>query len=565
MLNFTLKQNDNKRWIETNIHGRHLLNCAQLNKGTAFSEEERQAFHLIGKLPSHQETLEEQLKRAYFQFQTHESRLRKNMFLHEVHENNRVLFYKLVSEHIEEMLPIIYTPTVSTIVKLYSQKFRSPRGLYITYQDRDNIEDILDNRTNPQADIIVATDGEGVLGIGDQGVGGMEIAVAKLMVYTLCGGLNPARGLPIFLDVGTNNEELLNDPMYLGWRNNRISAEQYDEFIRKFIAAIKKKLPNVFLHWEDLGRENAARVLSLHQDALCTFNDDVQGTGIVATAALLSAMRLSHLKLHQQDIVIYGAGSAGIGIATQLKKMLQAQGLTPEQACAKLWLIDRFGLIVNDMAHLTKGQQDFAKPREDLAAWHNDEQSSITLDTVVAQIKPAILIGCSGHAGAFKESVVREMAKNTKRPVILPLSNPTTYAEATPADLLEWTGGSALIATGSPFPHINYYGQEKEITQCNNALIFPAIGLGIAAVNAKRLTPTMLHRACLALSEYPHEKGRLLPAMKNALHSAKTIALAIAKQAVDDGVCDQFSEQEILQKIDDISWQPAYLPFKYVP
>lgn len=562
MLDYRIKYNsDGEKIIETSVSAGQLLSVPQLNKGTAFTENERRTFKLKGKLPSHIESLDEQVKRAYFQFQTQNTRLRKNMYLHEIHESNRVLFYKLVETHMEEMLPLLYTPMVSTVVKIYSQKFRHPRGLYITYEDKDIIEEILNNRTNPFVNIIVATDGEGVLGIGDQGVGGMEIAVAKLMVYTLCGGVNPASTLPIFLDVGTNNKTLLDDPMYLGWRHPRISAKEYDEFISKFISAIKKILPKAFLHWEDLGRENAARVINYYREKLPTFNDDIEGTSIVTLSALLSALEKKESSLSDETIVIFGAGSAGTGIANYLAKAISFYHNKPiEEARNQLWLIDRYGLLIEDQDHLTDEQKPFAKSRDALGEFA--KKPMVSLADTLSLTKAGILIGCSSQAGAFTESIVKDMAKNHKRPIILPLSNPTPNAEAHPLNLLEWTDGQALVATGSPFGTINFRGEERRIAQCNNALVFPGIGLGMVISEAPHLSAGMLFAACETLSsESKKMRTRaLLPDICQSKTIAEAIAKRIAEVAIEEKLCPAF---DIDQTLKETLWEAKYLPYEF--
>ncbi|PIQ43878.1 MAG: NAD-dependent malic enzyme [Gammaproteobacteria bacterium CG11_big_fil_rev_8_21_14_0_20_46_22] len=562
MLDYTLKTDKNGLpYLETPMVGGNLLAAPQLNKGTAFTNEERHAFELKGKLPSHVETLSEQVARAYFQFQTQNTRLRKNMYLHALHESNRVIFYKLVDEHLAEMLPLLYTPMVSTVVKIYSQKFRHPRGLYITYEDRDCIEEILRNRTNPMIDVIVATDGEGVLGIGDQGLGGMEIAVAKLMVYTLCGYMNPLKTLPLFLDVGTNNPLLLNDPMYLGWRQPRISPKEYDEFIEKFVQAVKNVLPGAFLHWEDLGRENASRVINHYRDKLPTFNDDIEGTSIVTLSALLSALKQKGSQLCDEQIVIFGAGSAGCGIAKQLAEAIAFYHNKPiDEARAHIWLIDRQGLICDDMDTLTSEQQPFGKSRASLGELGKLE--TIALADVIEMTKAGVLIGCSGQTGAFSEAIVGTMIRNHTRPIIFPLSNPTPNAEAHPARLLEWTQGQALIATGSPFGTVRYNDNDWVIAQCNNALVFPGIGLGIAMAKPPRLSKAMLFNACETLSE--ENAKRIDNALLPSICDSKPIALAIAKRvaqtAIDEGLAAPFDIDEALKAA---CWTPAYLPYKH--
>ena len=482
MLDFERKKDKKtgEEWIETSLCGKPLLTTPQLNKGTAFTPEERHAFGLMGKLPSRVETLEEQVVRAYKQFKSYNSRLNGNIYLNSLLDSNQTLFYKLVSLYLSEMLPVIYTPIVGTAVKKFSQEFRHSRGLYVSYPDRDYISEILDNRSHPEIDLIVVTDGEGVLGIGDQGVGGMDIPIAKLMVYTLCAGIDPTRTLPILLDVGTNNQELLEDPLYLGWRHKRLQGAEYDDFIQRFVHAVKEKFPNVFLHWEDFGRENARRNLERYRKELCTFNDDMQGTGAVTLAAILAGMKVNGESFKEQQIVIFGAGTAGTGIADQIYDAMKRQGLGEEEVRRRFWLIDKTGLLTTQ-SNLTSFQVPYAQPMEALKHWDLQDPSHITLKEVIQEVKPTILIGCSSVAHAFTEDIIKEMASHVKRTIILPLSNPTEHCEAVPEDILKWTRGKVLLATGSPFEDVEYEGRNIRIAQCNNAFVFPGLGLGLIA------------------------------------------------------------------------------------
>ncbi len=560
-----LDRDSGEKSIQTNLRGKELLNIPQLNKGTAFSHEERMAFGLLGKLPYHIESLEEQVARTYFQLQNQGSRLSKYIFLNNLHDKNQVLFYKVIETYLHELLPVIYTPTVGTAVKTFSQKFRRPRGLYIAYEDRDHIEQILDNRSNEDVDLIVVTDGEGVLGIGDQGVGSMDIPIAKLAVYTVLGGIDPNRTLPITLDVGTENAKLLNNSMYLGWRHERVRGKAYDDFVDQFVNAVKKKFPRCFLHWEDFGRQNAQRLLDRYKDQLCTFNDDIQGTGVVALAAILAAVTAKGETLAQQRIVVFGGGTAGLGITHRLcHALVDLTGLSEKEAKEHFWIIDRQGLLLNNSADLTSEQKKYARASREIASWAGSDFAE-----VIKQVKPTILIGCSGVAGAFSEKIVKEMAKHTAQPIIMPLSNPTKLAEAVPQDLLDWTDNRALVATGSPFPNCCYHDQEMRIAQCNNALMFPPLGLAILAVQAKRLTETMLSVAAQTLAKQAPISSNpqcreLLPEISHTYLLAKDLALVIAKQAVAEKMCAKLTDDEIRQRIAEISWQPTYLPFSYV-
>ncbi len=568
MLSFKVKQTKEGNILETSLSGKPLLTTPQLNKGTAFTHDERREFGLLGKLPSRVETLEEQVQRAYYQFSAFSSSEKRRIYLNVLHDTNQTLFYALINAHLTEMLPIIYTPVVGSAVKAFSREFRQTRGLYLAYPDRDLMEEIFANRSNPEIDLMVVTDGEGVLGIGDQGVGGIYIPVAKLMVYTLCGGIDPTRTLPILLDVGTNNQRLLNDPLYLGWRHPRIDSKQYDEFIEQFIAMIQRNFPNVFLHWEDLGARNARRNLAQYRSKICTFNDDMQGTGAVALSAILAATKVNKSQLAEQRIVVFGAGTAGTGIADQICHAMSHAGLSPTQARNNFWLIDREGLLIDNMKNLSSFQQPYARTAASVSGWQHNEHGQISLLEVVKQIKPTALIGCSAQTGAFTEAVVKEMAKHVAHPIILPLSNPTEKSEATPNNVIHWTQGKALVATGSPFSEVEYQQRKIHIAQCNNALVFPGIGLGVIAAKAKRFTDEMLWAACNALSQcapiLKDPLAPLLPTNEEAKHTAQMIAIAVAEQARRDGVAQIANDADIAELVTQTYWQPHYLPYKLV-
>lgn len=566
MLNYKIKKDgNNEKWLETDLTGKALLTIPELNKGTAFTLEERHDFGLLGKLPAKIEELHEQAMRAYLQFKSLDSLLQKNIYLRHLHNSNLVLFYKLIQSHISEMLPIIYTPIVGTAVVEFSKQFRQPRGIYISYQDIDSIPEILKNRTNPEIDLIVVSDGEGVLGIGDQGVGAMDIPIAKLMVYTIAAGVNPLKTLPILLDVGTNNQTLLDDPLYLGWRNPRISGPEYERFVDKFVTAIKAEFPNVFLHWEDFGRKNARRNLDRYRKEISTFNDDIQGTGVVTVAALLAAVRATHTALADQKIIIFGAGTAGVGIADQICDAMIRNGIDEEHARKSFWLLDRSGLITQKSVTLSPEQQRYARDPEEIVNWVRNEPNYTSLEDVVRNVQPTVLIGTSTSYGAFTETIVKEMAAHVDRPIIFPLSNPTEKSEAAPADLIYWTNGKALIATGSPFPPVEYEGQEIPIAQCNNALVYPGIGLGVLAVKAKFLSDEMLWAACeqaVNCSPILHDPNEsLLPRFDQAGKISRQIALAVAQKAIDEGLAQVKTGSSIPELISNIYWEPHYLPY----
>ncbi|MGB6976152.1 MAG: NAD-dependent malic enzyme, partial [Gammaproteobacteria bacterium] len=521
-------------------------------------------FGLKGKLPVQIETLQEQVMRAYLQYQAYQTELKRNIYLNNLHDRNHVLFYKMLKDHIVEMLPTIYTPIVGAAVKEFSREFRSARGLYITYRDQEFIEEILDNRSNPQIDVIVVTDGERVLGIGDQGIGGMDIPVAKLMLYTLCAGVDPTRTLPILLDVGTNNQTLLDDPLYLGLRHPRIIGKDYDDFIGKFVTAVKRKFPNVLLHWEDFGRENARRNLERYRAVVCSFNDDIQGTAVVTLAALLAAVKASHRRLGEQRIVVFGAGSAGIGIVEHICAAMVREGLSEVEAHKRFWLVDKPGLLLEG-AGLTPEQTPYLRSLADIQAWQIADSSHINLLDVVRHVQPTVLIGCSSMPQAFDQAVVQTMATHVERPIIFPLSNPTEKSEAHPQDLFNWTNGKAFIATGSPFSTVNYEEHAVAIAQCNNALVFPGIGLGTIAVNAQRISDGMLWAACECLSEHApilsDPQAPLLPSINIAPQVAREIAMAVATQACREKLT-KIAESAVEEEVKKHIWEPHYLPYR---
>lgn len=564
MLNFKIIHDKNgEKILLTSIYGKALLTIPQLNKGTAFTEQERLAFGLIGKLPPHVESLAEQVARAYLQYCSHETEIQKNIYLNYLLNVNQVLFYKLISKYTAEMLPKIYTPVVGDAVEQFSQRFFQPRGLYISYEDQDRIELILNNRSNPDIRLIVVSDGEGVLGIGDQGAGAMAIPVAKLMVYTAFGGIDPNATLPIMLDVGTNNKKLLDDPMYLGWRHARVSGKDYTVFINKFVAAVKKNFPQVFLHWEDFGSYNSYNNLAQYRHEICSFNDDIQGTGVVTNAAILAAVTETKTRLADQRIVVFGAGSAGMGVTESLYKTLLHAGLSPAAAKAKFWLIDRDGLLTEYTASPAKAQAEFLRSKTEVKQWQVENINHITLAEVIDQIHPTVLIGSSAVKGAFTQAIIENMARYVAQPIVLPLSNPTTKAEATPEQLIQWTQGKALIATGSPFADVNWQGRVYPISQCNNYFAFPGIGLGVIAVKAKEVSENMLNAASTVLADSSAaQPGRLLPTLEQLPAVSRSIGIAVAKAAVAEGLAQEAIEGAIEDLIDRHIWRPHYLPYQ---
>jgi malate dehydrogenase (oxaloacetate-decarboxylating) len=546
----------NNKTLKISLQGDALLNCNLLNKGTAFTQEERHQLHLLGRLPLRVEEIEEQVARVYAQFQSLTSPKQQNIFLTDLYGTNQTLFFKLVAAHIEEMTPVIYTPHVATACQTFSEEFRRPYGLYISYPEKDHIAEMLDNRLTKDVDLIVVTDGERILGIGDQGVGGIGIPVGKLILYSLFGGIDPKRTLPIVLDVGTNNAQRLENPLYLGWRNPRITGKQYDEFIEAFVTAVKQKLPNVFLQWEDFGKDNAAKNLTKYRNQICSFNDDIQGTAVVTLGALLASIKTIKQKVSAQRIVMLGAGSASVGIAELICQAMMREGMSEKQAHQNFWLINATGLVTTKSHKLSPQQQPFAR----------DDSEIISFADVVKMVKPTVLIGCSTVGGAFTKEIVCTMANHVERPIIFPLSNPTANCEALPEDLIHWTDGKALIATGSPFAPVTYKGKTFITAQCNNAFVFPGIGLGTIVAQAKQVSDEMLWAASQALlNEAPSlndPHAPLLPAIANAPAIARKIAYAVAQQAIKEGLAGIDANADIQTLIDNHYWQPEYVRYQ---
>jgi malate dehydrogenase (oxaloacetate-decarboxylating) len=549
--------------LSSHLRGHALLETPSLNKGTAFTHEERQALGLDGLLPPVVETIEEQSVRAYKAYLRKHDDLERHIYLRQLQDTNEVLFYRLLLDHIEEMLPIVYTPVVAEACQEFSHIYRRPRGLILSYPHRDNLRKLLQNRPNKNVSVIVVTDGERILGIGDQGVGGLGIPIGKLSLYTLIGGVPPEQTLPVILDVGTNNQERLNDPEYLGWRHERIIGEAYDDFVDRFVQAVKLELPDTLLQWEDFANAHARPILDRYRDQLITFNDDIQGTAAVAVGAILSAVRVSALQLRDQHIVMLGAGSAGTGVADFLRAALVAEGLSEAEARSRFWLVDINGLLHSQRTDLTAEQRIYAQPAERVANFPRTLAGGrIGLADVIKQIDATILIGLSTVSGAFSEPIVREMARKCERPIILPLSNPTSKSEAVPEDLLRWTDGRALVAAGSPFPNVNYKGREIRIAQCNNVYIFPAMGLSISATRPKRVTDGMFLAAAHALAKQSPAQADpsapLLPLLTGLRGAAIEIAVAAAQQAQRDGLAPAASPESLREAIASAQWAPHY-------
>ncbi|ECB9824057.1 NAD-dependent malic enzyme [Listeria monocytogenes] len=535
------------------------MNNPLLNKGTAFSEEERANYQLEGLLPPIIETIEQQAVRIETQIENLETPLHKHQLLTNLYNENRTLYYYLVTKNVTDYLPIIYTPTIGDAVIQYHKEYTAPdEALFIDAFAPEKLSASIKNyaKNNPNIDMIVITDGEGVLGIGDWGVNGVKIAVGKLAVYTVAAGLAPDRVLPVVIDAGTNNETLLNDPLYLGNKRPRLSESEYDAFIASFVNVMKEVFPKAILHWEDFGRANASRILHNYRDKICTFNDDIQGTGAMVVAAVLATIQVSRIPLNEQKIIIFGAGTAGIGIADQLSAQLMREtGLPFEKAKKHFYLVDRKGLVLDNMTDLTTGQKKYAHPS---AEWSNVPTD--TLENLVEAVHPTMLIGCSGVTGAFKESIVKKMTQYTERPAILPLSNPTKLAEATASDLIQWTDGKALIVTGSPSKPVEYQNTTYEIGQANNALLYPGLGLGALVTRAKYITDDMLAAASMAVAEQisPNKAGAaLLPHVRTLRETSRAVAIAVANQAIKENI-HQVELTNVIEAIELEMWQPIY-------
>ncbi len=560
-----MSQPNNKHPLYIPYAGHSLLESPLLNKGSAFSSQERSSFNLTGLLPPRFESIEEQVERAYMQYSSFRTGLNKHIYLRNIQDKNETLFHALVQAHLAEMMPIIYTPTVGDACERFSDIYRSNRGLFISYDERHQIDDILHNATKQKVKIIVVTDGERILGLGDQGIGGMGIPIGKLSLYTSCGGISPAYTLPIMLDVGTNNEKLLNDPMYMGARHKRIGQAQYNEFVDLFVQAVKRRWPNLLLQFEDFAQPNAMPLLERYRNKICCFNDDIQGTACVTVGTLLAACRIKKTKLSEQKVAFVGAGSAGCGIAEQIIAQMCAEGLTDKQARKQVFMIDRFGLLTEGMDDLRDFQQKLLQWNSDLTDWQCKGDYASLLD-VMHNAKPDILIGVSGQAGLFTEQIVKAMAAGTEKPIIFPLSNPSKQIEATPEQIINWTEGNVVIATGSPFAPVVYQGKTYNIGQCNNAYIFPGIGLGVLAANIKYISDEMLMVASDTLAAASPlantGEGDLLPPIIEIADLSKKIAFAIGKLAQQQGLALEISDQQLSKNIKKNFWKPEYRSYK---
>ncbi|GAA1939463.1 NAD-dependent malic enzyme [Amycolatopsis minnesotensis] len=533
------------------MDGHELLGDPLRNRGTAFTTAQRGELGLDGLLPPVVETLEEQADRAYRAFLGYAKPINRHIYLRQLQDTNETLFYRLVTDHLDEMLPVVYTPTVGEACTRFSDIYRRPRGLFVSYPERGRLREVLRNRPHREVDVIVVTDGQRILGLGDQGVGGMGIPIGKLGLYTAVGGIHPARTLPVLLDVGTDNEELLAHPRYLGWRHHRVTGADYDGFIDAFVDAVRAELPDALLQWEDFATPHARPILARYRDRLRTFNDDIQGTAAVVLGALTSAVTMTGGRLRDQRVVLAGAGSAAIGVADMIRTAMVADGLTDEEAARNFWIADVAGLLVGSRTDLSPEQRRYARDGE-----------ARPLAEVVRDATPTVLIGLSTVRGLFTEQIVRDMAAGTDRPVIFPLSNPTSHSEADPADLAAWTDGRVLVATGSPYPPLEVNGRSVPVAQSNNVYVFPAMGLAVTAAKATRVTDGMLVAAATALGEAAGATDApvapLLPPIADMRAVAAEVAVVAAMAAVEDGVAPEATEAGLREAVRKTQWEPAY-------
>jgi malate dehydrogenase (oxaloacetate-decarboxylating) len=555
-----------KAVFRTRLHGFDLLLHPRLNKGTAFTEEERDAFGLHGLLPPHMGTLADQRLRRLRVLASRETAFGKYSNMRDLQDNNETLFYSLIAEHTEEMLPVVYTPAVGEGCQRFSEIWRKPRGLFLSYPDRDRIEQILANPRYDDIRCIVVSDGERILGLGDQGAGGMGIPIGKMALYTALAGIPPEHCLPVLLDVGTDNEALLNEPIYIGWQHHRVRGKEYDDFVEAFVSAVERRWPHILLQWEDFAGINAAILLERYRDRLCTFNDDIQGTAAVTTATLLAAVNATGVPLKDQTIALFGSGGAGLGIASLLLTAMQEEGLTEAQARDRIFAFNRNGLLVEGGSGIHEGQRPWVRPRGDIAGWQLSGGSDISLLDVVRNAGITALVGTSAQPGAFTEEIVRAMASHTPRPIIFPLSNPTSCAEATPVDLLNWSDGRAIVGTGSPFAPVEVNGKLIPIAQTNNSYIFPGLALGILVSRARRVTDAMIMAAAKALAQLSpareDKNGRLLPPIADSRKVGMVVAEAVGRQAIVDGVAAIADEGVLAEQLRAYVWEPVYVPYE---
>jgi malate dehydrogenase (oxaloacetate-decarboxylating) len=540
----------------TNPTGRSLLRDPRYNRGTAFTAAQRAALGLNGLLPAAVQSLEEQVKRSYEQYQAQSTDIARNLFLAALHDRNEVLYYKLLEDHLKEMLPVVYNPVVAQAIERFSHEYRRPDGVYLSVDDVDGVETALCNfgLGADDVDLLVATDAEAILGIGDWGVNGVAISIGKLAVYTAAAGIDPDRVIPVSLDVGTDRESLLTDPLYVGNRHSRVRGERYDALVVAYVNAATKLFPNALLHFEDFGAANARRILNTYRDKVRIFNDDIQGTGAITVAAILAGLRAARSRASEQRVVIFGAGTAGMGIADQIRTILKSDGLSAQEATRRFWVVDKQGLLLDDMGDLRDFQQPYARPHAEVAGWDVTD-----LAGVVAHVHPTIIVGTSSVGGAFTEAIVREMAKHVERPMIFPLSNPTERIEAIPADLIKWTDGRALVGTGTPWEPVQHKGVDYAIGQANNALVFPGIGLGTVVSRASHVTDGMLLAAAEAIAvlvDANRAGAGVLPDVENLRSISATVAVAVANQAAADGVAERLDDP--VEAVRQAMWQASY-------
>jgi len=559
-------QQANQKVFRTRLQGFDLLLHPRLNKGTAFTDEERDAFGLRGLLPPHIGTLEDQRVRRLRVLASRDTAFGKYSNMRDLQDNNETLFYSLIAEHVEEMLPIVYTPAVGEGCQRFSEIWRKPRGLFLSYPNRDRIEQILSNPRYDDIRCIVVSDGERILGLGDQGAGGMGIPIGKMALYTALAGIPPEHCLPVLLDVGTDNETLLHDPIYIGWQHHRIRGQEYDDFVEAFVSAVERRWPHILLQWEDFAGTNAAILLERYRNRLCTFNDDIQGTAAVTTATLLAAVNATGVPLKDQTIALFGSGGAGVGIANLILSAMQEEGLSEAQARSRIYAFNRYGLLVEDGRGIRDSQTPWVRPRADVAGWQLASSEDVSLLDVVRNAGVTALVGTSAQAGAFTEEMVRAMASHTPRPIIFPLSNPTSCAEATPEDLLHWTDGRAIVGTGSPFAPVEVNGKLVPIAQTNNSYIFPGLALGILVSRASRVTDAMIMAAAKALAKLSpareDKNGRLLPPIAESRRVGMIVAEAVGRQAIEDGVAGFADAASLQEQLSDYVWEPVYVPYQ---
>jgi malate dehydrogenase (oxaloacetate-decarboxylating) len=554
--------------VQTRLSGFDLLLNPRLNKGTAFTEAERDIFALHGLLPPHVGTLEDQRERRKMALDHRDTSFGKYNLMRDLQDTNETLFYSLIAHNTEELLPIVYTPAVGEGCQRFSEIWRHPRGLFLSYPNRNRMDQILADARYDEVRCIVVSDGERILGLGDQGAGGMGIPIGKMALYTALAGIPPHHCLPVLLDVGTDNEDLLNHPIYIGWEHKRIRGQEYDDFVEAFVSAVERRWPNILLQWEDFAGSNAARLLKRYRDRLCTFNDDIQGTAAVTTATLLAAVHATGIPLREQTIAMFGSGSAGIGIVNLLVAAMKQEGLTEEQARQRIYAFNRYGLLVEGAEGIRPAQLPLVRKREDIAGWKLSGSGAVSLLDLVRNARVTVLAGVSAQAGAFSEEIVREMAKHISRPIIFPLSNPTSLAEATPADLLRWTDGRALVGTGSPFAPVEVNGRLVRISQINNSYIFPGLALGILVSRARRVTDAMIMAAAKALArQSPACQDRdapLLPPIADSRKVGLIVAEAVAEQAIAEGVAGIPDAENLKEQLRAYVWEPVYRPYERI-